>query len=383
MARIRTIKPEFFRHVGMFEAEGETGLPLRIAYIGLWTSADREGRFKWEPRALKLDCLPYDDVDFSAILDALHERGFIVRYEVDGRHYGAIPSWLQHQHINQREAQSNMPAPTGENTCAHVHARAVASHIPNGVNLPGPLRETVLARDGHMCLRCKATDDLTVDHIFPQSIGGTHAAANLRTLCRACNSRRPVAGEALIQDLAIDGLTLADMPRMCMHVQDRGEGKGKEGEGKGTDIGTRRERVREPDAFDDFKKAYPRREGANPWPPARKLYLAALKAGATPEEILHGVRRLAERERKNVGTPYIPQAVKWLRNRGWEELDDTATEGRDAIAITPQSPNWAPWRAHYVATGRSYAVSEMDRIAATCGSWTVPSALPPEASDVH
>jgi hypothetical protein len=70
LARIRTIKPEFFRHADLYEAEKETGLPLRLAFAGLWTAADREGRFKWRPRELKLDCLPHDDVDFSRVLDA-------------------------------------------------------------------------------------------------------------------------------------------------------------------------------------------------------------------------------------------------------------------------------------------------------------------------
>jgi hypothetical protein len=68
MARIRTIKPEFFRHADLYEAEKETGLPLRLAFAGLWTAADREGRFKWRPRELKLDCLPHDEVDFHACL---------------------------------------------------------------------------------------------------------------------------------------------------------------------------------------------------------------------------------------------------------------------------------------------------------------------------
>lgn len=116
MARIRTIKPQFFRHEELFEAERETSLPLRLAFAGLWTAADREGRFKWTPRALKLDCLPYDDVDFSRVLDALTTRGFIVRYEVDGIEYGAIPSWATHQVINNREAPSTFPEPNENNT---------------------------------------------------------------------------------------------------------------------------------------------------------------------------------------------------------------------------------------------------------------------------
>lgn len=111
MARIRTVKPEFFRHEKLFEAEKQSGLPLRVAFAGLWTAADREGRFAWVPRALKLDCLPFDDVDFSAVLDALAAAEFIVKYQASGKAYGCIPSWKDHQHVNHREAQSRIPAP--------------------------------------------------------------------------------------------------------------------------------------------------------------------------------------------------------------------------------------------------------------------------------
>ena len=58
MPRIRTIKPEFFLHHDLFAAEKECGLPLRLAYVGLWTQADREGRFKWRPYELGIAILP-------------------------------------------------------------------------------------------------------------------------------------------------------------------------------------------------------------------------------------------------------------------------------------------------------------------------------------
>jgi len=114
MARIRTIKPDFFRHEGLFELEKETGLPLRVAFAGLWTAADREGRFKWRPRQLKLDALPFDEIDFSRVLDALTTRGHIVKYVVNGEEFGFIPSWNDHQVINNREAASDLPEPTKE-----------------------------------------------------------------------------------------------------------------------------------------------------------------------------------------------------------------------------------------------------------------------------
>lgn len=235
MARIRTVKPEFFRHEGLFDAERESGLPLRLAFAGLWTVCDREGRFKWKPRELKLDVLPHDAVDMDAVLAALAKHGFVRRYEAEGKAYGFVPSWRDHQFVNQRESQSVIPAPPdGARTKpVHAHAPTAEEYQYRGVNIQPRLRALVFARDGNRCLRCEATDDLTVDHIFPQNMGGTHALANLRTLCRSCNSARPVTGAGLIADLEKDGFTMEDMQRICAHVHARGEREqGREGNGK-------------------------------------------------------------------------------------------------------------------------------------------------------
>jgi hypothetical protein len=52
------------------------------------------------------------------------------------------------------------------------------------------LRAAVYERDGNACLRCGATDDLTLDHIYPWSKGGPDSYSNLQTLCRPCNSSK-------------------------------------------------------------------------------------------------------------------------------------------------------------------------------------------------
>lgn len=124
--RIRTIKPEFFTHEDLFDAEDETGLPLRVAFPGLWCAADREGRFKWKPRTLKAQILPFDDVDFSRVLDALITRGFIVKYASEDGEFGWIPSFSNHQVINNRERDSILPDPSnckGSDACLTREAR--------------------------------------------------------------------------------------------------------------------------------------------------------------------------------------------------------------------------------------------------------------------
>jgi hypothetical protein len=113
VSRTRLIRPAFFKHGELYDAEQESGLPLRVAFAGLWTVADKpDGRFAWKPRDIKADVCPHDQLDFAAVLDALHRHGFVERYVVDGKHYGHIPSFPRHQTFHKSEAASKHPAPS-------------------------------------------------------------------------------------------------------------------------------------------------------------------------------------------------------------------------------------------------------------------------------
>ena len=113
MSRIRTIKPEIARHEGLFELERESHLPMRFVWAVLPTVCDREGRFKWRPRSLKADLLPYDDLDFGQVLDLLLTHRFLVKYRHGLEWYGAVPTFLKHQHLNGKEPESLIPSPQG------------------------------------------------------------------------------------------------------------------------------------------------------------------------------------------------------------------------------------------------------------------------------
>lgn len=110
MARIRTIKPEFFT------SEDICGLsPLaRLLYVALWCEADREGRLTWKPRTFKLRYFPADDCDIDALAREIVASGLVVQY---GDGLAFIPQFAKHQHINPREAASTLPDPpvTDEN----------------------------------------------------------------------------------------------------------------------------------------------------------------------------------------------------------------------------------------------------------------------------
>lgn len=133
MARIRTIKPEFFRSYKLYKAEIEDKLPLRVAFAGIWTACDREGRFKWIPETLKLDCLPYDNCDFSRVLDALMTRGYIVKYEHENEFFGYVPTWKEHQYINNREVPSILPDPANCNELTReARVNDASETLPSG-----------------------------------------------------------------------------------------------------------------------------------------------------------------------------------------------------------------------------------------------------------
>ena len=115
MARIRTIKPEFFRHEGLQDLEVENpGKYPMLVFSGLWTISDKAGRFEWRPRQMKLDILPFIPFDMEETLNILMDAGFINKYEVDGKYYGIIPSFGTHQRIEGKESQApaRYPEPT-------------------------------------------------------------------------------------------------------------------------------------------------------------------------------------------------------------------------------------------------------------------------------
>lgn len=106
MARIRTIKPEFFTSEDVVNLS-----PLaRLFYIGLWCECDREGRLDWKVGTLKMRYLPGDDCSIESIASELVKAGLVAIYEVDGKQYAEIPTFKKHQVINNRESESSRPS---------------------------------------------------------------------------------------------------------------------------------------------------------------------------------------------------------------------------------------------------------------------------------
>ena len=53
-----------------------------------------------------------------------------------------------------------------------------------------PTRSLIMKRDGYKCLYCGCIENLTLDHIMPQSRGGNNEWTNLATCCGSCNVKK-------------------------------------------------------------------------------------------------------------------------------------------------------------------------------------------------
>jgi ribosomal protein L24E len=68
--------------------------------------------------------------------------------------------------------------------------RHITITSPGKAPIPEDLRWKVYQRDGYACKNCGSMVSLTIDHIIPESKGGTTTEENLQTLCKKCNIKK-------------------------------------------------------------------------------------------------------------------------------------------------------------------------------------------------
>lgn len=99
MARIRTIKPEFWTS----EQVMECSVMARLLFIGLWNFCDDAGNHPASARTIKAEIFPADDIstdDVSRLLYELSSNGLIVLYAAQGKDYWHVTGW-NHQKIDK------------------------------------------------------------------------------------------------------------------------------------------------------------------------------------------------------------------------------------------------------------------------------------------
>lgn len=114
MARIRTIKPEFWTS----EQVTECSLSARLLFIGMWNFADDGGNLAASVKTAKMQIFPADNIDIAPLVHELLSVGLLVEYHVNGRNYWHITGW-KHQQIN-RPSPLKHPQFNEHSVSAHV-----------------------------------------------------------------------------------------------------------------------------------------------------------------------------------------------------------------------------------------------------------------------
>lgn len=180
MARIRTVKPEFWEDeiVGMVSREA------RLLFIASFNLADDEGLLRWTPAYIKASAFMYDDdlaiPDVAKHMTELTDAGLLFPYigGVARQQMAAVVNFRKHQKVN-RPQPSKLPPPSLQNP---------------------EVRRMYGRRDNWTCHLCggeipemPVQDDrwnLSIGHLKPQSEGGTDHPSNVRAAHQSCNKGR-------------------------------------------------------------------------------------------------------------------------------------------------------------------------------------------------
>ena len=235
MARIRTIKPEFWTDGKIVQLPYE----VRLLFIGLWNFCDDEGYLDDEPERIGLQILPSDSVDVEACIDLLVACELLERLEShSGNRFLRIKHFQDHQKISHPTKSKLAPEVSRKLAIPQESRRKVA--IKYGCK-PGEESDA-------SCYSCGAAGSiwwpktqkgkpgywvafsgLELSHFQAESKGGENTGENLVLCCQNCN--RSMAAKD-----PVSFIFEKKLPNSLSHPENSGvlhlERKGKEGNGK-------------------------------------------------------------------------------------------------------------------------------------------------------
>lgn len=230
----------------------------RLLTIAVRNEADDQGIFKWKPIELKIRLLPLDNVDMQALLSEMEAADQVRRYEINGAEYGIIRNFTKYQ--KPKSPNSLYPQP------------------PEFPKSPPPEPPPVSPKQG------KVISD------------GEKGREEDKTL--------PVVPLRGTRESGTNQRAVGTNPR-SLQTNPRAEGTN----------------PRENPDFETFKHVYPRRQGSNPWKPARTSFIKAIAKGADPQKIIAGARSYASSVKAagKEGTEFVAMASTWLNQERWND----------------------------------------------------------------
>jgi hypothetical protein len=155
MARIRTIKPEFWTD----DTVTECSLSTRLLFIGIWNFADDAGNLDRSAKQIKARVFPVDAIDCEPLIQELLNHGLLTEYSVSNKKYLHIPGFATHQVIN-RPSKPVVPPPSDS---LHVQGALTEPSVSPPSGREGKGKE----RNGKDCTAAAPPRALTVSRGSP------------------------------------------------------------------------------------------------------------------------------------------------------------------------------------------------------------------------
>lgn len=108
MARIRTVKPEFFAS----EQLAECSVTARLLFVGLWVFSDDNGVHPVSLMRLKMEVFPGDPFtvdDMRGFMAELVTNKLVIEFNASGKTFWAVPTWHNHQKIDKPTYRYPLP----------------------------------------------------------------------------------------------------------------------------------------------------------------------------------------------------------------------------------------------------------------------------------
>lgn len=116
MARIRTIKPDFWTDENIVECS----VSARLLFIGLLNFADDNGNLVYSAKKIKMQIFPGDSFDCEPLINELITHGLLIEYSVNNSKYLNIKGFKKHQVIN-RKSKTDIPEPDFTESSNNTH----------------------------------------------------------------------------------------------------------------------------------------------------------------------------------------------------------------------------------------------------------------------
>lgn len=160
MARIRTLKPEFWTD----EKIGDVSMPARLLLIGALNFADDHGGLDRSSKQLKAQIFPYDTIDCEPLVLELVHAGLLVEYQVADGKYLHIKGFQKHQKVDHPSKFPKTPPYDGSSSSPRESSSNTADESDKEENTQGALespREPSLSSHSHRGIEGKGIEGNT------------------------------------------------------------------------------------------------------------------------------------------------------------------------------------------------------------------------------